>query len=246
MSQDSSFEEHRSPTGNKLNTFSDGKLQKQRQSISHAGKKCYYCGCMGHMAKDCPMKKEGLDAVCFECNGTGHKAAQCPMKPKSDHEVFAKQSFPQATLQDFPSSNVNFRHHYLEAETKLRTTNIRQVKPVIKLNKEDVSRVSKRSAEPMKQDSGLLYPPGLTTCDHPIENQLTQIESPNPSKIHYRNEMTSCNTNELDGYTNSAFLTSELGDQISRCHTHRAESFVDKEQFEIQEKVVAFTKNMVD
>jgi len=43
-------------------------------------KKCYHCGCVGHMARKCHMRKQGFDAVCFECGGTGHKAAQCPIK----------------------------------------------------------------------------------------------------------------------------------------------------------------------
>jgi len=237
-----SFEEHGSPMGKKLNTRSDGKLQKQRQSNSNAGKKCYHCGCMGHMAKDCPMKKEGLDAVCFECNGTGHKAAQCPMKPKSDQKIFVKQSFPQATLQDFPSSDVNFRDHYLGAETKPSTTSIPLVKPVLKVNRKDVSRVCKRSAEPMKHDSGLLYPPGFTTCDHPTENHLTHISSPNPIRNQYRNGKTDCSAHEVDSNTSSAFLTRESRDK----RVHLYESIVGKEQFEVQEKVVAFTKKMVD
>jgi len=255
LSQDSyeghdSLEEQGSSVGKKLNTASNGKFQKQRQSSSHAGKKCYHCGCVGHMAMDCPRKERGLDAVCFECNETGHKAAQCPMKPKADHENDDNQCFPQATLLDFSILDVNFSDHYLETGTKIRTTNIPLVKPVLKVNKKDVSRVSERSAELLKHDSCLLYPPGLTTCDRSIKNQVTDISRPNSSKNQYRNEKTTCNVHELDGYTNSSFLISEIVDQrmhlYNRCHTHFTESVVDKEQFEVQEKVVAFTKNMVD
>jgi len=65
-----SFEDQDSPVGQNLVTRRDDNLQKQRRSDSHADKKCYHCGCVGHMAKDCPRKKKGLDAVCFECNGT--------------------------------------------------------------------------------------------------------------------------------------------------------------------------------
>jgi len=46
--------------------------------------KCYHCGCIGHLAVDCYVRKQGFDAVCFRCRGTGHKAANCPIKPEQE------------------------------------------------------------------------------------------------------------------------------------------------------------------
>jgi len=56
------------------------KLSDDAEKMHWREKKCYHCGCVGHMARKCNMRKSGFDAVCFECQGTGHKAAQCPDK----------------------------------------------------------------------------------------------------------------------------------------------------------------------
>jgi len=56
------------------------KLSDSAEKTHWREKKCYHCGCVGHMARKCHMRKQGFDAMCFECRGTGHKAAQCPDK----------------------------------------------------------------------------------------------------------------------------------------------------------------------
>jgi len=55
-----------------------------RENMNYTKTKCYHCGCVGHMAAECYIKKQGFDVVCFQCLGTGHKAAECPKTPKNE------------------------------------------------------------------------------------------------------------------------------------------------------------------
>jgi len=48
------------------------------EKLNYSEAKCYHCGCVGHLAVECYMRKQGFDAVCFHCCCTGHKAANCP------------------------------------------------------------------------------------------------------------------------------------------------------------------------
>jgi len=55
-----------------------------RENMNYTKTKCYHCGCVGHMAVECYIKKQGFDVVCFQCLGTGHKAAECPKTSKNE------------------------------------------------------------------------------------------------------------------------------------------------------------------
>jgi len=46
------------------------------ENIDYTEKKCYHCGCAGHVTIDCYMKNEGSVPVRFHCFGTGHKTAK--------------------------------------------------------------------------------------------------------------------------------------------------------------------------
>jgi len=48
------------------------------EKMNYSETKCYHCGCVGHLAVECYMRKQGFDAVCFHCCCTGHNAANCP------------------------------------------------------------------------------------------------------------------------------------------------------------------------
>merc|ERR1719193_2470294 len=58
----------------------------RKKSDSFNGKKCYHCGCVGHMAQECARRIQGDDIVCFACYETGHKASDCPTKIET-HET---------------------------------------------------------------------------------------------------------------------------------------------------------------
>jgi len=50
------------------------------EKLSYTERKCYHCGCVGHLAVECYFREQGFDAVRFQCYGTGYKAANCPKK----------------------------------------------------------------------------------------------------------------------------------------------------------------------
>jgi len=52
--------------------------KKQMKQICGPATRCYHCGLVGHMALDCPKKKQGIEAICFSCQQPGHKAEFCP------------------------------------------------------------------------------------------------------------------------------------------------------------------------
>jgi len=72
-------------------------------------KKCYHCGCVGHMARKCHMRKQGFDAVCFECRGSGHKAARCPNKLNREQCKTIKTDPMMMRKADCPMSKKKLR-----------------------------------------------------------------------------------------------------------------------------------------
>jgi len=85
-------------------------------------KKCYHCGFVGHIAKDCARRMQGLPAVCFECHGTGHKASECPKKCKFQGKNLRK-SGSCGTIQEQESV---VGKHFLNGSSsseKLKTDN---------------------------------------------------------------------------------------------------------------------------
>merc|ERR1719273_2607832 len=55
-----------------------------REKMNYTEMKCYLCGCVGHMAVECYINKQGFDVECFQCLGSGHKAAKCPKTQKQE------------------------------------------------------------------------------------------------------------------------------------------------------------------
>jgi len=55
-----------------------------RENMNYTETKCYHCGCVGHMAVECYIKKQGFDVVCFQCLGTGTGHTKCPKTPKKE------------------------------------------------------------------------------------------------------------------------------------------------------------------
>jgi len=88
-----------------IDNFSNGRKKP------NSDKKCYHCGCVGHMARKCFIKKQGFRAVCFKCLGTGHKAVKCPKKLTTERfKIVETDSLAMQTQEDWETQARRKRH----------------------------------------------------------------------------------------------------------------------------------------
>lgn len=148
--------------------------QLRKKPESYIGKKCYHCGCVGHMAKDCPRRKQGLEAVCFECNVTGHKASDCPTKSKSDVNKPEKSGSPlRAQESNFSaynkiSSDSNFKPNEKSKRTKTSSVTKQNERKRQNTNKTPVASQIKSKR----------------TKNHPRTCNVPDIKANNPKENH--------------------------------------------------------------
>jgi len=81
------------------------------EKINYTEKKCYHCGCFGHLAIECYIEKKGFDAVCLHCLGTGHQTAKCPKRPKKEEIGIVETDSP-----------VMYKSDYLNQDTTLKAS----------------------------------------------------------------------------------------------------------------------------
>jgi len=169
-----SFDVSNSYVGQISNNSMDDNSQSRRKSDSCVKKKCYHCGCLGHMAKDCPMKMLGLDAVCFECDGTGHKAVDCPAKKCIEVTTFNKNGSSLGSKENtfFSLKQIPSRLSVSNEKSKVGRTYIAFPKPAdVNLKTIGETLVSQRSANSKSELS--LYPSGLKNCDSSHTNKVS-------------------------------------------------------------------------
>ena len=76
-------EEEKGPNANKAPEKNEDQKKPQQQNKGGKGnggkgkKKCFNCGTLGHLSKDCRKKRK---AGCFHCDGAGHLVKDCPKK----------------------------------------------------------------------------------------------------------------------------------------------------------------------
>jgi len=157
--------------------------QLRKKPESYIGKKCYHCGCVGHMAKDCPRRKQGLEAVCFECNVTGHKASDCPTKSKSDLNKPEKSGSPmRAQESNFSAHNkVTCDSIFTPSEKSKRT------------KKSSVTKQNERKRQNTNKTPVISQIKSKRTKNHPRTRIVPDIKA-NNLKENYTNRSYGCVT----------------------------------------------------
>jgi len=124
--------------------------QFSKKLDTYKGKKCYHCGCVGHMAKVCPRKQQGLEAVCFQCGKTGHKYSDCPFVGKTDvfkHDPVTSprnQKIKSSTYDQISNDNP-YTHKKSSKRTRKRLTKQNEiVSPILSKKTKNHSRFFNR------------------------------------------------------------------------------------------------------
>jgi len=80
-----------------------------REKMNYTETKCYHCGCVGHMAVECDIKKQGYDAARFQCVGTSLKAAKYPKIPEKEESGMVEAESPVMYNSDYSNQNMTLK-----------------------------------------------------------------------------------------------------------------------------------------
>lgn len=218
------------PDSCKEQSWDTGKYSSLRKKPdSYVGKKCYHCGNVGHMAKDCARRKQGLDAVCFECHKTGHKASDCPTKSETHDTKIDKVGSSTLITQETDFSTYNpmlIKSRYTSKEKPKRTkmsnsstkTNERK-----KYKNKRIPLVLQNRSKRGKNGSKLLYPHGVKQQDCKHQNFDTRpsartTRSYSNKSCHDTRSPTKINENDSSRSNNVRYVLQKLEDTKAQIH----------------------------
>jgi len=196
--------------------------QLMKKQDTYNGKKCYHCGCVGHMAKMCPRKQQGLGAVCFLCDKTGHKYSDCPLVGKTDvikHDPVPSPRRSQkikCSTHDQVSNDSSYTPKKSSKRTRKRSTKENERK---KVNNKKLSFVSQIVSPRVKNHSRFLNRPDFKTNNSIEQNSYSR--SPESTMGSYSNKIcyearALAQINENDNMSNKRYVLQKLEDRESQ------------------------------